>query len=234
MDNKNLDRKVEELKERGCNVDEECDQRFVCPISLTLMSDPVLLEDGHNYQQEEIERWLASSRTSPMTGEQLPTTHKIYNHALRGEIFTWVEQRLKEYQCGTFVGSGLQVHVRRLQEELLQLQWECQGCSHNDSRRFEDRVYDFENQYFDINTAARSVKTLIDQVYGGTSHRYAIDPMRISRKWANKISIMEGLLQGDPKCEQIEGRRILQFLRARPDTRGITIRAMLRHVTPSA
>ena len=41
---------------------------FACPISMMLMSDPVVAMDGHTYELKSIVTWLETKHTSPMTG----------------------------------------------------------------------------------------------------------------------------------------------------------------------
>lgn len=61
---------------------------FKCPISLEIMSDPVILSSGHTFDRSSIQRWLDSGhRTCPIT--QLPLSEPpslIPNHALRSLI----------------------------------------------------------------------------------------------------------------------------------------------------
>ncbi|CAF4580161.1 unnamed protein product, partial [Rotaria magnacalcarata] len=39
---------------------------FICPITREIMQNPVLLvEDGHSYEFDAIERWLTDNNTSP-------------------------------------------------------------------------------------------------------------------------------------------------------------------------
>lgn len=61
---------------------------FKCPISLEIMSDPVILSSGHTFDRSSIQRWLdAGHRTCPIT--QLPLSENpslIPNHALRSLI----------------------------------------------------------------------------------------------------------------------------------------------------
>lgn len=57
-----------------------------CPISLEVMRDPVIADDGHSYERESIERWLQCHRTSPLTGRVLLSRHLIPNHRLRAVI----------------------------------------------------------------------------------------------------------------------------------------------------
>lgn len=59
---------------------------FVCPISLSLMSDPVIAADGHSYERSAISSWLASRDTSPATNLPLAHRHLVENHALRSAI----------------------------------------------------------------------------------------------------------------------------------------------------
>ncbi|KAK8524391.1 hypothetical protein V6N13_015415 [Hibiscus sabdariffa] len=61
---------------------------FKCPISLEIMSDPVILPSGHTFDRASIQRWLdAGHRTCPITKLPLPE-HPclIPNHALRSLI----------------------------------------------------------------------------------------------------------------------------------------------------
>ncbi|XP_047317933.1 U-box domain-containing protein 8-like [Impatiens glandulifera] len=61
---------------------------FKCPISLEIMSDPVILSSGHTYDRSSIQRWLQSGhRTCPIS--KLPLSDPpslIPNHALRSLI----------------------------------------------------------------------------------------------------------------------------------------------------
>ena len=66
---------------------------FLCPIGRELMGDPVSSADGHSYERANIERWLAESRLSPVTGSQLPHGYLTPNHALRNAIEEWVAQQ---------------------------------------------------------------------------------------------------------------------------------------------
>jgi len=67
---------------------------FKCCITLEIMTDPVMAADGHSYERSEIERWLATKSTSPLTGEALEHTHTFPNHALRGRIQEWQARSL--------------------------------------------------------------------------------------------------------------------------------------------
>ncbi|KAM4102014.1 hypothetical protein ACB094_05G190700 [Castanea mollissima] len=61
---------------------------FKCPISLEIMSDPVILSSGHTFDRVSIQRWLdAGHRTCPITKLPLPENPSLIpNHALRSLI----------------------------------------------------------------------------------------------------------------------------------------------------
>ncbi|TKY71593.1 U-box domain-containing protein 8 [Spatholobus suberectus] len=63
-------------------------EHFKCPISLEIMSDPVILSSGHTFDRSSIQRWLdAGHRTCPITKLPLPEhASLIPNHALRSLI----------------------------------------------------------------------------------------------------------------------------------------------------
>lgn len=64
---------------------------FKCPISLEIMSDPVILSSGHTFDRSSIQRWLdAGHRTCPITKLPLPDDPSLIpNHALRSLISTY-------------------------------------------------------------------------------------------------------------------------------------------------
>ena len=58
-----------------------------CPISMTLMRDPVIGPDGVTYERRAIEDWLKTSNRSPVTREVMPSTSLIPNRALKDTIW---------------------------------------------------------------------------------------------------------------------------------------------------
>ncbi len=70
---------------------------FICPISLKIMEDPVLLSDGHTYEREAITRWLSTKNTSPKTNQRLENRNIIPNQALKMMIEEYIERKKKEY-----------------------------------------------------------------------------------------------------------------------------------------
>ncbi|KAF5728626.1 U-box domain-containing protein 8 [Tripterygium wilfordii] len=65
---------------------------FKCPISLEIMTDPVILTSGHTFDRPSIQRWLnAGHRTCPITNLPLPEQPSLIpNHALRSLISNYI------------------------------------------------------------------------------------------------------------------------------------------------
>jgi hypothetical protein len=62
---------------------------FLCPISLDVMRDPVLCEDGHTYERAVIIQWLATNPTSPTTRQPMSPLRIRPNYALKAAIDRW-------------------------------------------------------------------------------------------------------------------------------------------------
>ena len=70
-------------------------EAFLCPITLSLMTDPATTADGHSYERAAIANWLqqrAAAPTSPLTGMLLPSLGLTPNHALRHAIEKWLAE----------------------------------------------------------------------------------------------------------------------------------------------
>ena len=59
---------------------------FLCPISHSVLVDPVIAQDGHTYERDAIEQWLTTHITSPLTGAEMGSTTLTPNFALRDVI----------------------------------------------------------------------------------------------------------------------------------------------------
>ncbi|KAI7983571.1 U-box domain-containing protein 13 [Camellia lanceoleosa] len=65
---------------------------FRCPISLELMTDPVIVSTGQTYERSCIEKWLeAGHDTCPQTQQRLTTAALTPNYVLRSLIAQWCE-----------------------------------------------------------------------------------------------------------------------------------------------
>lgn len=59
---------------------------YYCPLSKDIMADPVICDDGYSYERANIEEYMKTKMTSPMTGERLHSTVLIPNKQLQKTI----------------------------------------------------------------------------------------------------------------------------------------------------
>ena len=72
-----------------------------CPIGRELMEDPVMAADGHTYERDNINTWLAMSTTdwrSPLTNVVLDNNNLIPNHTVRKLIEEFSALLMEETQ----------------------------------------------------------------------------------------------------------------------------------------
>jgi hypothetical protein len=62
---------------------------FRCPITMEVMTDPVIGDDGQTYERAAIERALSANPVSPMTRQRMTTANLRPNFALRSTIQRW-------------------------------------------------------------------------------------------------------------------------------------------------
>ena len=70
--------------------------QFFCPITLAVMSDPVITADGQTYERHAIEKWLLGNATSPLTGKALPHFELAPNVVLRSLIEDFIDKQPAE------------------------------------------------------------------------------------------------------------------------------------------
>ncbi|EKX52705.1 hypothetical protein GUITHDRAFT_84671 [Guillardia theta CCMP2712] len=100
-----LRKRVRELEELSLKQKQEQENRnssddipfeYQCPITMDVMTDPVIAMDGHTYERQAIESWLKNHKKSPKTNLPLPSNMLIPNHALKSMIIEWKESRKKK------------------------------------------------------------------------------------------------------------------------------------------
>ncbi len=90
---------------RATNGPPQAPTSFYCPVSMELMSDPVMVATGHTYDRVCIERWLQQgNRTCPVTGMRLRHLELTPNHALRNAIQV-LHARWAQFTPCTFVAT---------------------------------------------------------------------------------------------------------------------------------
>jgi len=67
---------------------------FICPITLEVMEDPVICNDGYTYERSAIES--ITGNISPMTRQEIDKTNLIPNRALKNCILRYNEKLITE------------------------------------------------------------------------------------------------------------------------------------------
>ena len=84
---------------------ENIPERFLCPISKTMMTDPVMAFDGHCYERSAIEEYLKTHAKSPITGKSADYVIVFPNHRLRADIQAFVKEG-KSSECTPSEGDN--------------------------------------------------------------------------------------------------------------------------------
>ncbi|KAM1006968.1 hypothetical protein FF1_003608 [Malus domestica] len=84
---------------------------FLCPITMEIMTDPVIVATGQTYERASIQKWLDSNhRTCPKTGQTLDHLSLAPNFALKSPIQQWCEKNNydlpKKDPCASSDGSS--------------------------------------------------------------------------------------------------------------------------------
>jgi hypothetical protein len=79
--------------------------RYICPLTLILMNEPVLSICGHGFEQAAIFKWLTTGNEAcPLTYKPLKISHLISTGMLKREIDEWKQHHgyhtiPSEYLC---------------------------------------------------------------------------------------------------------------------------------------
>jgi len=82
----------EEKQKRAEREREDIPEHFCCPITLSLMKDPVITPAGHSYERNAIVEHLGKSLTDPLTNEALSLDDLRPNRALKDAIKAFCEK----------------------------------------------------------------------------------------------------------------------------------------------
>lgn len=73
-------------------------ESFLCPIGLEIMSDPVILPDGHSYDRAALIKWLQVNNTSPATRQVVSLDDIRPNWMLRNLIRQYNQKKDRKEQ----------------------------------------------------------------------------------------------------------------------------------------
>lgn len=69
---------------------------YICPITMNIMKDPVMLEDGNVYENEAITRWLRTNNKSPVTNMVVNKEIKIKCITIKKLIQDFIDANLNK------------------------------------------------------------------------------------------------------------------------------------------
>ncbi|KAI9008506.1 hint-domain-containing protein [Hyaloraphidium curvatum] len=82
---------------------------YVCPLTQTVMNDPVIDPEGNSYERSAIEEWLSRDETgvgtSPVTRRRLAISQLAPNRALKDAIEEWLRTN-QDGDAGARAGAG--------------------------------------------------------------------------------------------------------------------------------
>lgn len=114
---------------------------FLCPITLEIMTDPVIVASGQTFERESIQKWFDSNhRTCPKTRQTLAHLSLAPNYALKNLITQWCEKNNfkipKKEDLASSQGSSVknEEEILSLVEELSSSQLEVQRKAVKDIR----------------------------------------------------------------------------------------------------
>ncbi|XP_026403025.1 U-box domain-containing protein 15-like [Papaver somniferum] len=113
---------------------------FLCPITLEIMTDPVIVASGQTYERESINKWFESNhRTCPATRQNLPHLSVAPNFALRNLILQWCEKnnfQLPKKEASADVDET----TSEQQEEIVALVQNLSSTQLDDQRRAAKKI----------------------------------------------------------------------------------------------
>ena len=94
----------------------EIPKEYLCPITMELMKDPVILEDGQVYEKTAIQRWFVGNNTSPLTKKLVNKSIIILCHAMRNMIEDFIKKHTEDKpvatQKPTQIDQGTQTDIQ--------------------------------------------------------------------------------------------------------------------------
>jgi hypothetical protein len=75
----------------------EAPEEYLCPLTLDVMTDPVMSKYGQSFERSEILRWLRSGHgVCPLSRRPLSLQDLVTNHALKLRISEWRKEHGEE------------------------------------------------------------------------------------------------------------------------------------------
>lgn len=80
------------------DLDVDAPPEFLCPITMSIMKDPVILPDGQTYEREAIKKALETNPISPVTRQQMDISQAKPNYSLKSLIDKYIQEHQHEIE----------------------------------------------------------------------------------------------------------------------------------------
>lgn len=78
------------------DLDVDAPAEYICPITMSIMKDPVIMPDGQTYEREAIQKALNANPISPITRQPMDMKDAKTNYALKSLIEKYVHDHMSE------------------------------------------------------------------------------------------------------------------------------------------
>ena len=113
---------------------------FLCPITLEIMTDPVIIASGQTYERESIEKWFKSNhKTCPKTRQPLEHLQLAPNCALKNLIAEWCEHNNFKLPK-IYTSSSQETSSTESQEEIPSLVESLSSINLEEQRKAVERI----------------------------------------------------------------------------------------------
>ena len=99
----------------------EIPKEFLCPITLSIMRDPVIMSDGQTYERSAIEKALQASPLSPITKQPIKMEDATPNYALKSLIENYLKigKIPKMTQISAEISKDSQAQIKSFKAEVI-------------------------------------------------------------------------------------------------------------------
>ncbi|KAE8685351.1 U-box domain-containing protein 3 [Hibiscus syriacus] len=139
---------------------------FLCPLSLELMTDPVIVASGQTYDRTSIQKWLDSGLSiCPMTRQTLKHRDLIPNHTVKNMVANWCDE--KSLQLSNNSGHAKLVPISSPSNHI-----SSQDLTHTDSFHcFANRISSTTRSSLEVGNGLEKLKIDMSSRFSGECNR---------------------------------------------------------------
>ncbi|KAE8704007.1 ARM repeat superfamily protein isoform 2 [Hibiscus syriacus] len=137
---------------------------FLCPLSLELMTDPVIVASGQTYDRTSIQKWLNNGLSiCPMTRQTLEHTNLIPNHTVKAMVANWCDKNNLQLSNNTAKLVSISSPSNHISS---------QDLTHNDSFHFfANSICSTSRSSLEVGNGLEKLKIEISSRFSGDCNR---------------------------------------------------------------